>query len=631
MDKLKMHSLNLTQDHIARIRDLFPGCVTEAQDEQGNLKLAVDFDQLRQELSDSIVEGQQERYHLDWPGKREALLTANAPIAKTLRPCREESVDFNTTKNLFIDGDNLDALKLLQETYLGKVKMIYIDPPYNTGNDFIYEDDFAENTDEFLKRSNQKDEEGNRLVANTESNGRFHSDWMSMLYSRLKLARNLLRDDGLIIVSIDDGEYQNLRKMCDEIFGEDNFIDNVIWKKRYGGGAKEKFLVSLHEYALVFAKNIGRLENFHIPLTEDSIKRYYTQRDDNFDKRGPYRTHPLEATKSMGERKNLVFPIPGPNGEDILPQRQWLWSKERSYEALAKGELEFVTGRDGEITVHTKQYLKEEDGTIRQGKPFSIIDDVYTQHGTNEIIDLFGNAQTFSFPKPSAFVKRLIDVGTSGKGEEIVLDFFAGSSSTAHAVFSANSIDGGNRQFIMVQLHEPCEENTEAFKAGYKNIADISKERIRRAGKKILEGECHDGWNKDIGFRVLKLDTSNMADVYYQPDAVNQTELFDAVDNIKPDRTPEDLLFQVLLDWGVDLTLPIRKESIQGKMVFFVAENSLLACFDTGITEEFIRELAGYKPLRVVFRDNGFESDAVKINAEQIFRQLSPETEVKAI
>lgn len=624
-----MQTNNIVQQNIEKlekIEELFPHCVTEGEDGK-----VVDFDQLRQELSEQIVEGPQERYQLNWPGKREALLTANAPIAKTLRPCRDESVDFDTTENLFIEGDNLDALKLLQETYLGKVKMIYIDPPYNTGNDFIYDDDFAENAEEFLKRSYQIDDSGNRLVANTYSNGRFHSDWMSVLYSRLKLARNLLRDDGLIIISIDDGEYQNLRKMCDEIFGEDNFIDNVIWKKRYGGGAKEKFLVSLHEYALVFAKNIGCLENFYIPLTEDSIKRYYTQRDDNFDKRGPYRTHPLEATKSMGERKNLVFPIPSPNGEDILPQRQWLWSKERAYEALVKGELEFVTGRDGKITVHTKQYLKEEDGSIRQGKPFSIIDDVYTQHGTNEIIDLFGNAQTFSFPKPSAFVKRLIDVGTSGKGEEIVLDFFAGSSSAAHAVFSANTIDGGNRRFIMVQLPEACDEKSEAYKAGYSTIAEISKERIRRAGKKILEGECHENWNQDTGFRVLKVDSSNMKDVYYTPDQTAQGKLLDLANNIKKDRSDEDLLFQVLVDWGVDLSLKIESRTIQGKSVYFVDGDTLAACFETEIDEPFVKELAKEQPLRVLFRDAGFESSSVKINVEQIFKHTSPHTEVKVI
>tara|TARA_R110001592_G_scaffold141033_2_gene362295 strand:- start:1381 stop:3276 length:1896 start_codon:yes stop_codon:yes gene_type:complete len=631
MNKLKMHSSNITQDNIARIRDLFPGCVTEAKGEDGIVKLAVDFDQLRQELAESIVEGPQERYHLNWPGKREALLTANAPIAKTLRPCREGSVDFDTTKNLFIEGDNLDALKLLQETYLGKVKMIYIDPPYNTGNDFIYEDDFAEDSETFLQRSNQKDGAGKRLVANTESNGRFHSDWMSMIYARLKLARSLLKDDGLIFVSIDDGEYQNLRKICDEIFGEDNFIENIIWKKRYGGGAKEKFLVSLHEYTLVFAKNVEALDNIYVPLTEESIKRYYTQRDSNFSRRGPYRTHPLEATKSMGERKNLVFPITGSDGVPILPQRQWLWSKERVAEALEKGELEFIKSRNGKLTVHTKQYLRDDDGAIRQGKPFSIIDDIYTQHGTNEIIELFGNAQIFSFPKPSAFIQKLVDMGTKGRGNEIILDFFAGSASTAQAVIQANAKDGGDRQLILVQLPEQCDEQSEAFNAGYKTIAEISKERIRRAGKKFAADLV--SASVDTGFRVLKIDTSNMADVYYAPDALDKAKFDLFVDNIKPDRTPEDLLFQVMLDWGVDLALPITKQSIQGMDVFFVDGNTLAACFDASgsIDEAFVKELAKHQPLRVVFRDAGYKSSAVKINVEQIFKLLSSATEVKCI
>ena len=632
MDKLKMHSLDLSQENIAKIRDLFPGCVTEAQDETtGALRLAVDFDQLRQELSDHIVEGPQERYRLDWPGKREALITANAPIAKTLSPCREESVNFDNTQNLFIEGDNLDALKLLQETYLGKVKMIYIDPPYNTGNDFVYDDDFAESSSEFLNRSNQKDNEGNRLIANTVANGRFHSDWLSMMYSRLRLAKQLLTNDGIIAISIDDGEYQNVRKICDEIFGEENFIDNVIWKKRYGGGAKEKFFVSLHEYTLFFAKDISQLPNFTIPLTEDSIKRYYTQKDENFALRGPYRTHPLEATKSMGDRPNLIFPIKGPLGEEVWPQRQWLWSKERVSEALENGELEFVQSRGGALTVHTKQYLMDENGKQRTGKPFSIIDDIFTQHGTNEIIEIFGNAQAFSFPKPSSLIERMLNAATTGAGEEIILDFFAGSSSTAHACLTVNSKSGSNRRFIMVQMPEATDEKSQAAKLGFANIAEISKERIRRAGKKILEGECHPDWNKDVGFRVLKIVTSNMQDVFYRPDEVGQADLLAAVDNIKPDRSAEDLLFQVLVDWGVDLTLPIRRETIHGKTVFFVDDNALAACFDSGITEDLVKELACHEPLRVVFRDNGFVSDAVKINVEQIFRQLSPATDIKSI
>jgi len=633
MNKLKMHSPDLTQANIDKLAQLFPNCVAEARDAAGVVTRSIDFDQLRQELSTFIVEGPQERYQINWPGKREALLTANAPIAKTLRPCREESVDFDTTQNLFIEGDNLDALKLLQETYLNKVKMIYIDPPYNTGNDFIYDDDFSESASSFRTKSSQTDSTGNRMVANTESNGRFHSDWMSMIYARLILARNLLAQNGLIFISIDDGEYQNLRKICDEVFGEDNFVDNVIWKKRYGGGAKEKYFVSLHEYVLVFAKDIDSLDNFTVPLTDESIKRYYTSKDGNFATRGPYRTHPLEATKSMGERKNLVFPIPGPNGQEIYPQRQWLWSAERVREALEGGELEFLEGRDGQISVHTKQYLKEKDGSVRTGKPFSIIDDVYTQHGTNEIIEIFGDAQMFSFPKPSLFLKRLLDVGTDGGKDEIVIDFFSGSSAMAHATMLANALDGGGRKFVMVQLDEAVESDSPASKAGFKTIADVGKERIRRAGAKIKQNTAGKlEFNQlDVGFRVLKIDSSNMKEVFYTPDAVSQDLLTDHVNNIREDRTSEDLLFQVLLDWGVDLALPITQETIAGKAVFFVDGNALAACFEEGVSEEFVKLLAKREPLRAVFRDSGFANDSVKINVEQIFKLLSPSTEVKCI
>ncbi len=631
MEKMKMHSPNLTQENIGRIRELFPGCVTESRDENGNLKLSVDFDQLRQELSDSIVEGPQERYHLDWPGKRESLLTANAPIAKTLRPCREESVDFDTTKNLFIEGDNLEALKLLRETYLGKVKMIYIDPPYNTGNDFIYEDDFAEDSEEFLKRSNQKDELGNRLVANTESNGRFHSDWLSMMYPRLKLAINLLDDDGLIFISIDDCEVASLRKICDEIFGEDNFIDPVIWKKRYGGGAKEKFLVALHEYVLIYSKSKTSLQNFFIPLKDEQIQRYYKNKDEHFESKGPYRTHPLEAMKSFDVRENLNFPITVPDGKKVWPKRQWRWGEQRVALALQNNEIEFSKDKDGNWILSSKQYLNDEDGEVRSTKPFSIIDDVFTQHGTNEIVEIFGNAKIFDFPKPSLFLSKLLLIGLNSSKDSVVLDFFAGSATTAHAVMRLNAEDGGNRKFIMVQLPEPCDEKAEAFKAGYQTIAEISKERIRRVGKKIVQGECHENWKKDIGFRVLKIDTSNMAEVYYTPDAISQDQLKLFTNNIKPERSPEDLLFQVLLDWGVDLSLPIHKETLQGKTVFFVDQNALVACFDIGVNEALVKELAGFAPLRVVFRDNGFVSDAVKINVEQIFKQMSPSTEVKSI
>lgn len=500
IEKLDLHSPDLVNENFEKIAALFPNCVTESAGGK-----AIDFDLLKQELSHAVVEGNKERYRLEWPGKREAIVIANLPTTKTLRPVREDSVDFDNTENLYIEGDNLEVLKLLQESYLGKIKMIYIDPPYNTGKDFVYKDNFSKDAQEELIESGQKDEYNQRLVANPETAGRYHSDWLSMMYPRLKLARNLLKDDGLIFISIDDNEIQNIRKMCDDIFGEINFIDCIIWKKRYGGGAKEKYLISLHEYVLVFAKDVEKLENFEIPLTEESIKRYYKQKDDNFGIRGPYRTHPLEATKSMGERKNLVFGIKAPDGTIVNPKRQWLWSKERVENALEGGELEFLKSKDDSWSVHTKQYLKDENGEIRKGKPFSIIDNVYTQHGTNEIIDLFGNAQIFSFPKPTEFVKFLTNVGLPAK-DDIILDFFSGSASSAHAVLKQNAADSGNRKFIQVQLPELTNDKSEAYNAGYATICEIGKERIRRAAKKIKE---ETGADIDYGFRVYRLDNSN--------------------------------------------------------------------------------------------------------------------------
>jgi len=626
MEKLKMHSPNITQDNIARIRDLFPGCVTEAKGENGGVRLAVDFDQLRQELSDSIVEGPQERYQLNWPGKREALLTANAPIAKTLRPCREESVDFDTTKNLFIEGDNLDALKLLQETYLGKVRLIYIDPPYNTGNDFVYEDDFAESAGDYLRRSGQKDDMGNRLVVNTVANGRFHSDWASMIYARLKIARSLLADEGLIFISIDDGEVANLRSICGEIYGEENFVAQLIWKKSYGGGAKSKHVVRLHEYVLVYARQKESLGFLALPPNEE-VLRYYKFKDDKVDFRGPYRKQPL-ATNSMDPRPNLRYAIVK-DGEEIWPEKQWQWSKDRVAEALKNDELVFTKKGDG-WTVDYKQYLKDEEGVVRGAKPYTVLDGPYTQRGTSEIEQIFGNGKVFTFPKPSELIEEFLGYcGDTG----IVLDFFAGSCPTAHAVLRKNATQGTAFSFIAVQYPETCDPASEASKAGYATIAEIGKERIRRAGKKVIEGVCHEGWNKDTGFRVLKIDSSNMADVYYAPDGLDKPNLDLFIDNIKPDRTPEDLLFQVMLDRGVDLGLPIAKQTLQGKDVFLVNGNELAACFDAhgGIDEDFVKELAKLKPQRVVFRDAGFKDSAVKINVEQIFKLLSPDTKVKCI
>lgn len=643
MQKLKLHSPNLTQENMARIRELFPNCVTEARDEDGKVKLAVDFDLLRQELSESIVEGPQERYRLDWPGKREALLTANAPIAKTLRPCREESVDFDTTKNLYIEGDNLDALKLLQETYLGKVKMIYIDPPYNTGNDFIYEDDFAENTNDFLRRSNQKDEEGNRLVANTESNGRFHSDWLSMMYPRLKLARNFLKDDGVFFISIDDREAAGLRRMCDEVFGEDNFVNTIAWEKRYSPQNAVQWFSEAHDFILVYAKYKEFWQPNLLERSEEMNARY--KNIDN-DPRGDWK--PENATAQAGHgTASQFYDLYAPNGQTYQPPkgRCRVYTKERMQEMIADNRVWF--GSDGKSAPAIKRFLTE----VKQGVACQTIwkyEDVgHNQEGKKEIKILFPESVPFDTPKPTRLISRILQLSTNLDDEDIILDFFSGSATTAHAVMQLNAEDGGNRQFIMVQLPEPCDEKSEAFKAGFKTIAEIGKERIRRAGAKIkaelaaqhsqnaqgslLDANTQRSTSLDIGFRILKVDSSNMADVYYTPDTLNQSMLDMMTDNIKLGRTPEDLLFQVLLDWGVDLTLPTRMETILGKTVFFVDENVLVACFDTGLTEELVKELAHVKPLRVVFRDNGFSSDAVKINATQIFRQLSPGTEVKAI
>lgn len=622
MEKLKMHSPNLTQDNIARIRDLFPGCVTEAKGEDGSVKLAVDFDQLRQELAESIVEGPQERYHLNWPGKREALLAANAPIAKTLRPCREESVEFDNTKNLFIEGDNLDALKLLQEPYLGKVKLIYIDPPYNTGNDFIYDDDFAEDAHEYLRRSNQVDAEGNRLVANAASNGRFHSDWLSMIYPRLKTARNLLADDGVLFVSADYHESANLRRLCDEIFGEQNFQADISWQKRYTRSNNTQDFTTVVEHILVYSRSDAFVVNL-LPRTDEADGRY--SNPDN-DPRGPWKGASFLNPATPEQRPNLCYPITNPNtGSTATPTTNaWRRSKEEFDRLQNEGLLYW--GVDGSSPVPSiKMFLTEARGLT----PINFWEHTYagnTDDGTRDVSSLFGS-KVFDNPKPVQLMKRILEHATTS--DSIILDFFAGSGSMAHAVLEKNAEDGGTRRFIMVQIDEKTPGDSTANKVGFNTIAEVSKERIRRASKKVGE----EGAKVDIGFRVLKIDTSNMADVYYAPDALDKAKFDLFVDNIKPDRTPEDLLFQVMLDWGVDLALPITKQSIQGKDVFFVDGNALAACFDASgsIDEVFVKELAKHQPLRVVFRDAGYKNSAVKINVEQIFKLLSPATEVKCI
>ena len=622
-----MHSPDISQDNIAKIRALFPDCVTEAADDQGTVRLAVDFDQLRQQLSDHIVEGPQERYRLDWPGKREALLTANAPIAKTLRPAREESVDFDTTQNLFIEGDNLDALKLLQESYLGKVKLIYIDPPYNTGNDFIYEDDFAESTAEFLKRSNQADDNGGRLVANSDSNGRFHSDWLTMMYARLRLARNVLADDGLIFVSLDDVEASNARVVMDEIFGSNNFIAIIAWEKRYTRSNNAKRFYSLKDSIIVYRKS-EILDSIKEPRNEKSDSNYSNLDQDS---RGSWMTSSYVNPARKEDRPNLVYPIVRPKtGQPVQhPTHAWKYSINEHRRHVEEGRLWW--GKDGLAEFpRLKLFLSEQDQGL---VPVDLWD--YKSSGTSDeggqiCKDLFGTT-VFDNPKPVRLIQRILGIATKAQANDVVLDFFAGSATTAHAVMAQNAVDGGNRRYILVQLPEDTDPNSEATRAGFRNIADISEERIRRAGAKVLEGECHEGWNRDVGFRVLKVDSSNMTDVYYRPDEVKQDELFGQVDSVKPDRTAEDLLFQVLIDWGVELTLPINRETLHGKSVYSVDGNALIACFETGVTDDLVKDIAARAPLRAVFRDTSFARDADRINAEQLFRQLSPGTELKAI
>lgn len=655
--KLKMHSPDLTQENIAKLAELFPNCVTEAQDEQGKLKQTIDFDQLRQELSDHIVEGPQERYHLNWPGKKEALLAANAPIAKTLRPCREESVDFDTTKNLFIEGDNLEALKLLQETYLNKVKMIYIDPPYNTGNDFIYEDNFIEKSQDFLKKSNQKDEFSNYLVTNTETNGRFHSDWLSMMYPRLKLARDLLQKDGAILISINDKECQNLRKILDEIFGEKNFVSQLIWEKKKKGAFLSGSVTNVKEYVISYAKDIYHFKGLIGEITKKEetypVIKTTNARGQRIIKKGIHskfreKNHVVKSGSriSSGNMEMILLSDliikDGMLSENVKVDSNWIYSQELIDKFVAEGSLYITQDLYFRRTVSEPRHKMLKDllpmkGDMESGFEFTYSDNLFTdgwgtnEDGFDELHSLLGSQSIMNFPKPSKLIAKLIIAVCRFDTECIIMDFFSGSSTTAHSLLSLNAQDGGNRKFIMVQMPEPCDDDTEAFTSGYKTIADIGKERIRRAGNKILEGECHENWNKDIGFRIFKIDTSNMKDIYYTPDKVAQKDLFGLVDNIKKDRTDEDLLFQVLLDWGVDLTLPIQSESISGKKVYFVDQNALAACFEPNLDEEFIKILAERKPLRAVFRDSGFGSDSTKINVEQIFKLISPNTDVKTI
>lgn len=651
MDKLKMHSPNKVDENIEKIGKLFPNCLTEVKNEEGEVVRAIDFDMLRQELSSVIVEGNEERYQFTWPDKKKSILLANAPIVETLRPCREESVDFDNTENLYIEGDNLDVLKLLQETYLGKIKMIYIDPPYNTGNDFVYEDDFAESADEYLANSGQFDAEGNRLVQNTESNGRFHTDWLNMIYPRLKLAKDLLSDDGVIFISIDDNELENLKNICNEVFGEHNFVANIIWKHTQQSKNDEPHFSRQYNHTLLYARNKDLLPRFYFERTDEDNKNY--SNPDN-DPKGLWRSGDV---RSPNYRKTLCFQIIAPNGNVINPPANgWRWSEDSVKEKIATGEIKFKDDYSGIIR---KIYLCDQPGrtpeNLWEGQRFGT-----TRQAASMIKDLFEGVQVFDTPKPIELIRNMLEIAS--RKDSIILDFFSGSATTAHAVMQINAEDGGHRKFIMVQLPELTDEKSEAYKAGYKNICEIGKERIRRAGKKIIEeqatlinaaragtfetGEPYAEWTTgdaakktqaevrsrlDIGFRVLKLDSSNMKDVYYNPDQLTVEALLGTADNIKEDRTPEDLLFQVMLDLGVLLSSKIEEQEIAGKKVFNVAEGFLIACFDANVTDEVITEIAKKKPYYFVMRDSSMASDSVAANFEQIFATYSPDTVRKVL
>jgi len=652
MDHLHMHSLNKIDENVSKIAALFPNCVTEAKDDNGEIVHKIDFDMLKQELSNVLVEGREERYQFTWPDKKQAILTANAPINKTLRPCREESVDFDNTENLYIEGDNLEALKLLQETYLGKIKMIYIDPPYNTGNDFVYEDDFAQDAADYISNSGQTDEDGNRLVANTESNGRFHTDWLNMIYPRLKIARDLLSDDGVIFISIGQDEIENMIKLCDEVFSHDNKC-GIISRLMKSGGAKGTFFSPNVEYIVVYAKNISLAKSFREPISEEIIKKLYTSIETQGERKGQkYRPFGLYQS-SLDARPNQRYFIQCPDGTLVIPPGKtlpkekidgagvkpddndgcWRWSRERYIEERKKGNIEFKEskgvlidseGKPAKWNIYTKIWLddRQEEGMT----PVDLITKWENRQSKKELTEL---KIPFDFAKPTDLIKYLITI--SQENDSIILDFFSGSATTAHAVMQLNAEDDGNRKFIMVQLPEITDEKSEAFKAGYKNICEIGKERIRRAGKKIKEDNPLTTKDLDTGFRVLKIDSSNMEDVYYTPNHIDTSDLFK--NNIKLDRTGEDLLFQTMLDLGIMLSSKIETKKINGKEVFCVEGNYLMACFDDSVDEKTITEIAKEKPYYFVMRDpaNSKDGDSLITNFEQIFTTYSPDTVRKVL
>lgn len=621
MDKLRMMSMDNVQMNVEKIQKLFPNAVTEVL-RDGKPTLAVDFDVLKQELSAELIDDKEERYQMTWPDKKKSILLANTPISATLRPCKEESVDFDHTQNLYIEGDNLDVLKLLQETYLGKIKMIYIDPPYNTGNDFVYNDDFRVESEEWSEMSGDYDEQGNRLVQNTESNGRFHTDWLNMIYPRLKVAKDLLSDDGAIFISIDDHENDNLKKVCDEVFGERNFVACVVWQRNYAPISLKKFFSESHEYCYVYAKSIDLFEMNLLPRSEKQNKDY---RNLDNDPRGVWKVGNLTVGPAVPKQ---IYEITGPTGKKFLPPSGYCWrfTKEKFEQMRADNRIWF--GFDGNNSPVPKLFLSEVQDGVTPMTLWTFEEAGHNQIATREVRELFDGA-VFTSPKPLKYITRYLQIGMNKN--DFILDFFSGSATTAHAVMQLNAEDGGNRKFIMVQLPEKCDEKSEAFKAGYGNICEIGKERIRRAGKKIKEENPLTTQDLDIGFRVLKLDSSNMKDVYYKPEDYSQGFLESLEDNIKADRTPLDLLFQVMLDLGKPLSAKIEEREIAGKHVFVVDDNDLVACFDSNITEDVVKTIAQLKPLYAVFRDSGLSSDSVGANFDQIFATYSPNTTRKVL
>lgn len=644
MDKLKMQSRDVIGSNIHKIQTLFPNCVTERLGKDGRPELGIDFEKLQAELSNDIIAEGEERYQFTWPDKRAANRLANMPTTMTLRPCREESEDFDHTQNLYIEGDNLDVLKVLRETYLGKVKMIYIDPPYNTGNDFVYRDDFSQDIEQYKANSGQADSEGNRLTSNVETNGRFHTDWLNMLYPRLKVAKDFMADNGAIFISIDDHEIENLKKICNDIFGERNFVATIVWQRTYAPISLKKFFSESHEYCLVYCKDI---EKFAMNLLPRSDKQNRDYKNPDNDPRGAWKVGNCTVGPAIEKQ---IYPITGPTGKIFYPPSGYCWrfAKERFEELRKDNRIWFGPKGDGAPT--PKLFLSEVQNGVTPMTLWTFNEVGHSQEATRELRTLMGRS-VFTNPKPLKYMHRLLTLGANA--DSIVLDFFSGSATTAHAVMQLNAEDGGNRKFIMVQLPELTDEKSEAYKAGYKNICEIGKERIRRAGKKILtnvlsgEGRAdstgygvgmdnYDEYFKatgdkvlDIGFRVLKLDSSNMEDVYYTPQEFDADLLFN--ENVKSDRTSEDLLFQVMLDLGIELSAKIETRQIAGKTVHFVDDNYLVACFDRDVNETTITEIAKLHPVYFVMRDASAANDNVIDNFEQIFRHYSPDTNCRIL